>query len=316
MSFPKKPAAMAAGLIAAFSLASLAQDPSDAAQRGSAAGPRQIVVGGSIDWVERSDVAALKEGVLESIEFSQGRTVTKGEVLGKLHAEMAELTVAKAKLAAENMGEITKAEAQLELARTTLARNIMLDRRSPGSVSEEDKAKAVAEVKVAEALTLLAGEQKKLAKADLDLAERSLQEHFIIAPFDGVITDKMKHDGESVRSNEPVVRIGRIDKMRFVGWIPLETVVRLKGNEVIDVRPVIDGAKLAIEDRMFRGNLKSISREMNTVRSNDVMVVGEIDNPPSDGRPELELRQGMKAEMTIYLDGAPAKVAVAPRPAK
>ena len=43
----------------------------------------------------------------------------------------------------------------------------------------------------------------------------------------------MKNPGESVRSNEAVVRLAPTDKYKFVGWVPLETAVRLKGNEAV-----------------------------------------------------------------------------------
>lgn len=308
MHFSKKAAALAAGAMTALSLVSLAQDqgaPTASADRG-----RQIVVGGHIDWVEKSDVSALKEGVLENIEFGIGRVVKKGQEIGKLHSEIAELTEAKAKLAAANVGEVRKAEAQVKVTRSAMARILRLKAKGPGNVSIDDEEKAAAELTVSEANLTSAKEQQGLAKADHDLALQALKEHRIIAPFDGVITDKMKSPGEAVRANEAVVRLGRTDTLRFVGWVPLETAVRIKGNEIIDVRPVIDGAELKVEDLKFRGNLTSVSHELNTVRATEVQVIGEIKNPPNPEHPELELRQGMRAEMTIYLDGAPAKVAV------
>ena len=308
MPLPKKASALAAGIVAAVSIAALAQDPA-APPRGSADRARQIVVGGSIDWVEKSDVSAQKEGVIYQIEAEVGQVVNKGDTIGHLNDRMAELTEAKAKLASENMGEIMKAKAQRALANNQMARNQRLKRRAPGSVSIDEEEKAEAEVAVAEALFATATEQKMLAKADYELAKQARAEHVIIAPFSGVITDRMKSRGESVRANEPVVRLGRIDKFRFVGWIPLETAVRLKGNEVVEVHPVIDGADLKIEDQKFRGKLKSISREINPVHGTEVQILAEIDNPTNPNQPELELRQGMKAEMLILLDSAPAKVA-------
>ena len=307
MLFSKKAAVLAAGVVAAVSLASLAQDP--AAPKASADRSRQIVVGGSIDWVEKSDVSALKEGVIEHIEFSVGRIVKKGDEIGYLHDKMAELTEAKAKIAAENIGDMEKAKAQKKLAYTEYARIVLLEKGMKGIVSQSEKAKAEAELYVADALVQTAKEGKALAEADYALAVQARKEHHILAPFDGVITDRRKSPGESVRANEPVVTIGRTNKMRFVGWIPLETAYRIKGNEVIDVRPVIEGSDLAIEQKRFRGKVTDVSREVNTIRTTEVRILGEIENPENPDHPELELRQGMKAEMTIYLDAAPAKVA-------
>ncbi len=307
MHVTKKAAALAAGIVAAVSLASLAQDP--AAPKGSADRPRQIVVDGSIDWVEVSNVSALREGVIYQIEAEVGSVVEAGQKIGYLNDKMAELTELKAKIASEAQGEIRKGQAQYRLAIAQAARVQRLKLKDPRFSSIDEEEKAAAEVAVAEALVTSAKEQQALAKADYELAQQARQEHIIVAPFSGVITDRMKSRGESVRANEPVVRLGRTDKMRFVGWVPLETAIRLKGNEVVDVRPVIDGSDLKIESDKFRGKLKAVSREINPVRATEVQVLAEIDNTPNPNEPERELRQGMKAEMTIYLDGVPTKVA-------
>lgn len=311
MILSKKVAAVAAGAFTAFSLASIAQDPVAPA---SADQKRQVVVGGTIDWIEKSDVSALKEGTIADIEILPGRRVKKGEEIGRLHDRMAELTEAKAKLAATNTGEIEKAEAQKKFALAAVARQERLKLKHGGYVSVDEQEKAQAELSIAVASLHSAQEGQKLAKADYDLAVQSRAEHRILAPFDGVVTDKMKNPGESVRANEAVVRVGRTNKLRFVGWVPLETAFRIKGNEAVDVRPVIDGTDLPIESQKYRGKITAIASEINSVtnaRVPEVQVFAEIDNPENPEHPEMMLRQGMKAEMTIYVDKAPAKVATA-----
>src|SRR4051812_49435909 len=121
----KKAIALAVTGLAALSVASLAQDPPS---ENSADRARQVVVGGSIDWVETSQVSALKEGVIEHIEYQVGRTVKKGDEIGYLDDKMAALTEAKAKLAALNVGEVRKAEAQQALALAQLARIYRLEK--------------------------------------------------------------------------------------------------------------------------------------------------------------------------------------------
>ncbi len=307
MIVSKKIAAVAFGAVAALSFAAIGQDPGAA---GSADQSRQIIIPGSFDWVQKSDVSALKEGVIEHIEFPVGYRVKKGDEIGYIHHELAELTVAKAKLAATNTGDIEKAEAQKKQATAVMARiQRLIIRGGKGYVSLDEQEKAEAELSVTEALVKVAKEGQKLAKADYDLASQALKEHKIIAPFDGVITDRMKNPGESVRSSEAVVRIGRTNKLRFVGWVPLETAFRIKGNEAVDVRPVIENADLPIEEKKFKGKITSVSREIVTIRAAEVQVFAEVDNPDDPDHPELELRQGMKAEMTIFLGNAPAKVA-------
>src|SRR5262249_49902627 len=147
--------------------------------------------------------------------------VKEGGIIGYLHREMAELTVKKADLAAKNTGAIEKAQAQEELSIAVLARSKRLRNRIQDAVSEEEYQKNQAQVKVDAASVLEAQENRKLAEAELKLAERALEEHIIRAPFQSLITERMKKPGETVRANEPVVRVVRIDKLRVSAWIPI-----------------------------------------------------------------------------------------------
>ena len=47
-----------------------------------AAGPRRA---GAVDWIEKSDVAALREGVIEKMELQIGMPVKKDGAIGILH---------------------------------------------------------------------------------------------------------------------------------------------------------------------------------------------------------------------------------------
>src|SRR5262249_24796943 len=148
MPISKKALALAAGFIAALSLASLGQNPLP-----SARGTETLVVADvTIDWIEISSVAALHEGVIESMELQLGKEATKGMAIGKLYDEIAKLTVAKAQVAVKSTATQEKAEAQKELAVAIVATSKRLNARRPGMVSEEEMRKNEAEVKVAEAM--------------------------------------------------------------------------------------------------------------------------------------------------------------------
>src|SRR4051794_1481077 len=124
MRLHTKPAAMAVGLVTALAAVTLAQPPAvGRAPKGSTGSANEpLIVNGLIEWIDKSDVSALTEGVIKQIELREGMTVAEGGTIGAIHAEKAELTVAKARVAAEGKGGLQKAEAQRELAYTTLAR--------------------------------------------------------------------------------------------------------------------------------------------------------------------------------------------------
>ena len=109
-------------------------------------------------------MAALREGVIEKMELQIGMPVKDGGTIGVLHRKFAELTVKKAKLQADSVGPLEKAEAQEEVAISVVARNRRLNERKPGMVSAEDIAKAEGELKAATAMIKEAEENRKIAR--------------------------------------------------------------------------------------------------------------------------------------------------------
>lgn len=297
MLFSPKAAALGAGLVVALAAASVAQNAPAGRAPAPAGAETLTVYECQIDWIEKSDVAALREGVIDKMELQVGAEVVRDGVIGLLHNEIAKLTVAKAKVAAENTAAVLKGQAQKDLAEAVLARSLRLDRLNKNAVSREEIQKNEAEVKVADAMVKEAQENQKLAKAELDLANRALEEHTIKAPFDGIITERMKNPGESVRANEPVVRMGKIDKLRIVAFMPIEDSFRVKVGMPVDVNLNIPGAELPIETKKFRGKITFIDPEAQPVKT-EVRIFAEVLN-----NEEHDLRPGLKANMVVHLNG-------------
>ncbi len=322
MAMTKRIAALAAGCLFLLSVAALAQSDGPAPER--AGGPQayeplvlkvSLITGPRLDWFERSDVAALREGVIEQMELKIGMQVKKGGTIGTLHHEMAELTVRKNQLQAEQVSPKQKAEAlkekaeaQKEVAISVVARNKRLNERLPGTVSAEDVAKAEGELKVAEgerkvgmAQILEAVENRKIAEAELALAVQTLKEHTIVAPFDGIIINRYKNPGESVRANEKVVWLGNPYKVCVDPYVPLEYADRVKVGQVVEIELSKSHEEpLLFEKRKYRGKITFVSPEVQTVGETGVRVRAEFDNP------DLELHPGFLARVTIFV---PAVVA-------
>jgi multidrug efflux pump subunit AcrA (membrane-fusion protein) len=300
MKLHGKVAALAVGIIGALAAASAAQSAGE--KKGQVKSPGEtIVVSGMIDWLEKSDVAALTEGVVKQMEYQVGARVEAGKPIGYLHDERATLAVAKAKVAAEATGPIEKGEAQRAVAMAELARMQRANHQFPNAHSRSEIEKAEAEIKVAVALTKEAKENQSLAKAELKIAERSKEEHIIVAPFTGFIMERMKNPGEAVRADEAVVRLGRIDKLRFFGFVPLESSHRIQVGDSVDIRPTIEGADLPVEQKKFHGKVTAIHPELQVVGKSEVQILAEVENPEGDTDPGMSLRPGIKADMTIHL---------------
>ncbi len=263
----------------------------------------------TLDWIDKSDVAALREGVIEKMELRLGDPAVKGEPIGYLHSEIAELTVAKSKLMAENTAAIEKGQAASEVAFTVVARNKRLNERKPGMVSQEDTAKAEGELKVAEAQIKEAQEQVAINKAELELAKQMLKEHTIVSPFDGVVIKLMKKPGESVRANEAVVQVGNLSRLCATAFVPLDHAYRVKVGQVVEIQPRLAGSRgdQPIERKTFRGTIVFVDPQIQAIAESAVRVRAEFENP------DFELRPGLKAAMTVFLtDDVASRI---PRPA-
>lgn len=302
MTALKTAAAVALGMFATLSAAAVAQSGAGlapAAPRGATAtlvldSEDQLAV---LYWIEKSEVAALREGVIESMELREGDPAVKGQPIGKLHQEVAELTVAKNELMAKNTAAIEKGQAARDVAIQVVARNKLLNERKPGMVSQEDVAKAEGEYKVALAQIKEAQEQVAINKAELDLAKQMLKEHTIVAPFNGVVIKRMKHPGESVRANEAVVEIGNLSRLRADFFVPLEYASRVKEGQIVEIQPRLAGGRVdqPLERKTFRGKISFVNPEIQAIAETAVLIRAEFENP------NYELRPGFKAVATIYL---------------
>ncbi len=238
MSILKPIAALAAGSLILLSAAALAQNGGAAAQPGNP-GVQVLVLTELpyVTWIEKSSVAALREGVIEKMELQIGMPVKKDGTIGFLHRTFAELTVRKAQLQADSVGPVEKAEAQEEVALSVCARNTRLNERKPGMVSAEDVAKNEGELKAATAMKKEAIENRGIAKAEYELAKQTLEEHTIRAPFEGIVIKRMKEPGQSVRAGDAVVEIGNLSRLAVDAYVPLEYAYRVKEDQVVEIQP-------------------------------------------------------------------------------
>lgn len=293
MPLTRKALALSLGLIGMISAAGIAQG-----QKSNSADAQLVVEDATLDWFKKSEISALREGVIDKIELRIGKEVEAGGEIGRLHKEVADLAVEEAKIQAESTGAKLKAKAQRSLAIAVVARNEALIRRAQDLVSREDQEKAKAELAAADASLVEAEDTIKLARAKLKSAERAAFEHIIIAPFSGQILEEYKHEGESVRANEPVVKLGNLDKVRVWAYIPVEYAYRVKpGNEImIQVRlGETRTGKHPIEQKQFRGAISAVDQSIQAIAETAVRIYADLDNA------DHELKPGLKATMTIYL---------------
>lgn len=226
---------------------------------------------GSLQALHSAALGPKVTGVIASISADEGDRVKKGQVLFRIDAAQAELTVEQAK-AALATAKVQQSSAQLDYDRTK-------ELRERGSVAEDalDQTKARLD-----ALT----SQVAQAQAAVGLTQRHLSDMVITSPIDGVISDKRMNVGEIATMMPPsvVMVVQNIDVLELRARLPETALKTVREGAQIQVRfPAIDETRSV-----------TIARIAPTVdaRTRTIEIVAEV--PNADNR----LKAGMLAEVT------------------
>ena len=135
------------------------------------------------------------------------------------------------------------------------------------------------------------------ALAAVDLAEKNIEDSYIISPVEGVVTNKLVEPGELIRQGAPVAVISKIDTVRLMIYLNTIDIGRVRLGQDVDV--TID----AYPEKIFTGSITYISptaeftpRNIQTKEERVKQVFGvrvEIPNP--DG----VLKPGLPADAVI-----------------
>jgi multidrug efflux system membrane fusion protein len=142
---------------------------------------------GTVQAANTVQIRPRVEGTLESVTFTEGKTVKQGDILAQIDARIyqAALDQAKAKLAQDN--------AQLDSDRRDLQRDEQLAERSFASRQQLDQRRAA----VAKGEALVEADQAAVQSAEVQLAYTTIR-----APFDGRIGLRGVDAGNIVRPSD------------------------------------------------------------------------------------------------------------------
>lgn len=183
---------------------------------------------GTVQARAAADLAAGAAGRLEWVA-EPGSLVSQGQPVARL--DTAELQLARAEQAAR----VQRAEVNLR----------SLDR-------ELERLRAMADA-VSRAQFDQAEAQRDLARADLELArvalaqtEERLSRSALLAPFSGVLAERLRRAGEEVNRGEVVARVLDPENLEIRLFVPLQHLRAVRQGDVVEVR----GARGAFEGRI------------------------------------------------------------------
>jgi len=153
---------------------------------------------GVLDFDKRSGISSEISGLIKSLHFTEGAMIKKGFALVRLNTDFIENSIARARL------EIEQIEIKIKSTRRNLDRyDILLKKDITSKKVFEEFADQLKENIKQKAITTQKLERLKLEK------EKSV----ISAPFDGVILEKYKNEGEWLNPGEPVCLLVSRDDM-------------------------------------------------------------------------------------------------------
>ena len=302
MTAAKTAAAMAVGLLTTLSVASLAQNGQDQpATANPTANATALVLSelATVDWIEKSDVAALREGVIEKMELRLGDPASSEQAYrlpasGSRRADGGQEQDPGRERRGDREGQGdrrgrrfaggSRQAAQRPEAGYGLGRRRGQGRgRAQGGRCPDQGSH---------------GKPSRSPRPSSRWPEQILKEHTIVAPFDGVVIKRMKNPGESVRANEAVVQLGKLSRLCANAYVPLEHAFRVKEGQVVEIQPKVDSADGGKRGDRERG---SGARSPSSIPRSRPIAETAGESGPSSTIQTSELLPGLKVQMTIYL---------------
>lgn len=277
-----KPSLLTVMPVLALSLSACHKAPTPEAQaRAAAAKPAPVVVKGATAAVvervfprflrvtgqlgARNDavVAADSTGRVVAAPVERGSVVKAGDVLAQLDERQPKFSLAEA------VASTAMARARLALARNEVERNKPLVEK-----------KAVAEADYQKLLTEQAAREAELASSEARqaLAQKTLDDCVIRAPFGGVVAERSVEPGVYVRADSAIARVVDLSTLRLVLNVPETEVGGLLVGQPVEFTTA------AYPDKTFTGTLKFLGAAMREA-SRDLVVEAEVPNPDGHLRP-------------------------------
>lgn len=193
-------------------------------------------------------------GRVARLGFADGQRVRRGQVLVQLDDTL-------------QQAQLRQAEAQAQIARTTLQRS--RDLLAANFISQSSVDQGVAALEVAEA-------QVALARAQLGRMK-------ILAPFDGVAGIRSVNVGDYVKDGADLVGVEDVSAVLVDFRLPERVMSRLRAGQAVEA------AFDALPGRRFQGRVEAVDAQVDA-NGRSLLVRARVDNPGGLLRPGMFAR--------------------------
>jgi len=228
-----------------------------------------ILATGQIEAIYSVELRPAIEGRIAAILVREGSTVSKGQALFQVDD-------------AELKAEVARAEAELDLARQSLARTRELLSQKASSQSELERAEATA----------------RSTEAEYQLLKVRLDRTTVRAPFSGVAGRRLVSLGDYVTTSTGLIALQTVSPQRAVFQVPERYADELKVGQQVTFRVA------ALPGRAFSGRVDFVDPVVQ-LPGRTITVKAQVPNP------RRELQSGMFIEARLATDVRPSAVVIA-----
>jgi RND family efflux transporter MFP subunit len=168
--------------------------------------------------------------------LDEGDRVGAGDVLARLDDRVlrARLEEARAQLD-QAKAQVKESNARLEKAQSDMARAKQLKQAGSRVITEAEYQDVAAQLAVAGARATAARAQSAVALAQLQTANKNLEDSTLRSPVSGVISKRYVNAGESVNPQQPVMEIIQVDEVLLVVGVPEAYVGEIQPGQRVHV---------------------------------------------------------------------------------
>jgi membrane fusion protein, multidrug efflux system len=200
---------------------------------------------GSLGANETASIRPEMAGIIRSVDFEEGKSVKKGDMLVKIDDQ-------------ELLAQVEQSKARFELVKQNLARAESLQLTQSNTRADLDRAQS----------------EYAAAQADLKLLEVRLRRTEIRAPFDGVVGSRTLSAGDFINTQSVVTTINDLSRLKAEFQVPERYVTKVKPGTPFTVKSTTAETNVATPGEVYFVN-SVIDRN---TRSSEVK--GYLQNPP------------------------------------
>lgn len=238
---------------------------------------RTLTYKGTVNPWKRANIGPDASGRIWKIYKKQGDRVKKGELLAELDTTTLDLQKKQAEAA------LAVANASHKDAELNFKRIATLYEKKAVSQMQFEKTQLALEA---------AETQKKSAEANLNVIKHTLENSYMRAPFEGIVTSKNHEEGDTINPmmgmTAGVLTVMDLRQVKIVLDVPTEDIEKIQVDQACQVRVS------TLSDEVFTGRIYTRNLAADPV-SKTFQVEVKVENP------DIRIKAGVFAEVSIEI---------------